>query len=584
MRARQLNPVTLREVPADAEIASHQLLLRAGFIYKSGSGLYLYGHLLKRVLDKISRIIVEEITAAGGIEVVMPILQEQGLWEQSGRWEAYLASRTMLTTTDRGGQTYGLAPTAEEVVTDYAKSQINSYKQMPVTYFQQATKFRDEIRPRFGLMRVKEFIMMDAYSFHADQDCLNTTYEKMRAAYIQAFSRCGLEAFAVEADSGSIGGSASHEFMVAAEVGEDAILIDEEAGYAANVERAEGHVAASEALEQPAGLTVLDTLGKGGIDDVISWLNEHGYPKAKAHHMLKTVLFQATTSAGSHTIACYIRGDRDVNEVKLLGAVERALATDVLTLEALDPAGVQAATGARPGFAGPGLTAEVQFIDQHTADLGWRWVTGNNADDQHVMGLDVSAFDDLLVADLMIVQAGDQSPRSAATLVERRGIEVGHIFQLGTKYSAAMDAVFNGKDGKRHPFQMGCYGIGTSRVAAAAVEQCHDDNGIIWPQAIAPYHCVVVPAKLKDDAQREAAEAIYGALQAAGVEVLLDDRDMGPGPKFKDWDLIGIPVRVVCGRGIADGKAEIVPRHDRSAAVEVDLANVTEHVQKLLAD
>ena len=450
----------------------------------------------------------------------------------------------MLTTTDRGGQTYGLSPTAEEVVTDYAKAQINSYKQLPVTYFQQATKFRDEIRPRFGLMRVKEFIMMDAYSFHPDTDCLQITYDKMRAAYTAIFRRCGLEAFAVEADSGAIGGSASHEFMVAADVGEDAILIDESAGYAANVERATGIVSAPVPLELPAA-TVIETPDCGGIDDVVNHLQGDTYPGMTAAHMLKTVLFSVTSGHGMVTKA-------QPSSPPLFAAIVTLMKINwsspwLATLMA-SPNGrgsrrcrCQSRHRRQARLCWLSLKADLQFVDEQTAALTQTWITGANADDQHVVGLALADYPDLIAVDLMTNQAGDQSPRSDQVLSERRGIEVGHIFQLGTKYSAAMGAVFNGQDGKRHPLEMGCYGIGTSRVAAAAVEQCHDDKGIIWPKALAPYHVVIVPAKLKDDAQRSRRGPVYAELKQAGVEVLLDDRDLGPGVKFKDWDLIGIP-------------------------------------------
>lgn len=579
MRASQLNIVTLREDPADAEIASHRLLLRAGFLHKSGAGLYLYAPMLQRVLDKVRRIVTEEISSTGALEITMPIMQEQALWEKSGRWSTYQASRTMLTVKDRNGQAFGLAPTAEEVVTDYAAGVVQSYKQLPVTFFQQHTKFRDEIRPRFGLMRVKEFIMMDAYSFHADDASLDSTYQAMRAAYTRLFTRMGLEAFAVEADSGAIGGSGSHEFMVAADVGEDTILFCSESGYAANIERAKGRVAAAPAWTAPAAATSVHTPNVGAIADVMGFLQQNGYADVQAAHGLKCVLFVARTEKKEFTVAAFVRGDRDVSEVKLTNAVTRRLGDrgPVLNLRPMQPEEVTAATSARPGFAGPGAGLTVQFtlIDETLKNAG-PLIAGANKDDHHLVGFvierDVTGryeFDDILV-----YRAGDGCPVSGKPLNERRGIEVGHVFKLGTKYSKAMEAVFTGVDGKRQPFIMGCYGIGSSRVVAAAVEQHNDKDGITWPVSIAPYHCVVVPiGKPEETAVQDAAKRVYDELKAAGVEAILDDRDLKPGVKFKDWDLIGIPFKIVCGRGVAQGEVEFKRRTGGGAAENIAIAS-----------
>jgi prolyl-tRNA synthetase len=581
MRASALNIVTLREDPADAEIASHRWLTRAGFIYKSGSGLYLYAPLLKRVIDKVARIIAEEIASVGGLEVTMPILQEQGLWERSGRWAAYQVTRTMLSVKDRNGQVFGLAPTAEEVVTDYAAAVVKSYKQLPVTFFQQHTKFRDEIRPRFGLMRVKEFIMMDAYSFHADEGSLDQTYEAMRQAYTRAFRRMGLEAFAVEADSGAIGGTGSHEFMVAADVGEDAILYCPESGYAANVERAVGTITPAPAWSGPETPTVLHTPGAGGIDDVVRFLTAKGTSGVAAPHLLKTILYVAKTSDRDVRVAACVRGDREVNEVKLTNALSRAAGSAVLQLRSMHPDEVRAATGADPGYAGPaaGLQVDVCVVDLTLKEAG-ALVIGANKTDHHIAGF---RFDrDAAVAvrfdDILLYRAGDGCPRSGKPLQERRGIEVGHVFKLGTKYSATMKAEFTGQDGKLHPFIMGCYGIGTSRVVAAAVEQHHDSNGIRWPASIAPYHCVVVPVgKPGDTAVADAAERLYRDLTQLGIETVVDDRDLKPGVKFKDWDLIGIPYRIVVGRGVAEGLVEYKPR----TAAEAENVAIAEAAAKV---
>jgi prolyl-tRNA synthetase len=583
MRASRMNLATLREDPAEAEIASHRLLTRAGYIHKSGAGLYLYQPLLKRVIDRIARIVADEVSRAGGLEITMPILQEQELWEKSGRWAQYQASRTMLTVKDRNGQQFGLAPTAEEVVTDYASTVVKSYKQLPACFFQQNTKFRDEIRPRFGLMRVKEFIMMDAYSFHASPDCLDKTYELMRIAYLRTFARLGLTAFAVEADTGAIGGTGSHEFMVAAEVGEDAIIYNPATGYAANVERATGLVPKAEAwTTAPAAAQLTLTPKVGSIADVMGFLNANGFAGVKAEHGLKCVLFVVTvkTDKGERQIktAAFVRGDRDVNEVKLGNAVARGARGALLEMRPMHPDEVRAATGAEPGFAGlgEGLTVDFCYVDNALKEAG-PLVAGANKTDHHLVGFVVErdAKAPYRWEDLVRTVAGDLDVRGGV-LAEKRGIEVGHIFKLGTKYSAAMKAEFLGPDQKLHPFVMGCYGIGTSRVAAAAVEQHWDADGLRWPISIAPYHCVIVPAGKPGDGPVEAAaQEIYAKLQKAGIDVVIDDRDAKPGVKFKDWDLIGIPLRVVCGRGVAEGKVEFKVRGGESKDVPIDDAAAT---------
>jgi prolyl-tRNA synthetase len=577
MRASRMNLVTLREDPADAEIASHRLLLRAGFLHKSGAGLYLYAPLLKRTLDKVTAIITEEISATGALEVIMPILQEKALWEASGRWKQYVESRTMLMVKDRSDAVFGLAPTAEEVVTDYAAHVVKSYKQLPVTFFQQHTKFRDEIRPRFGLMRVKEFVMMDAYSFHASVASLDETYLQMRAAYQRAFIRLGLEAFAVEADSGAIGGSGSHEFMVAASVGEDLVMVCPDGGYAANVERATGKAAATPPWDAPSEPLIIPTPGVSSIAAVVGYLQSHGYPTLTDHHLLKTVLYIAHSHTGPHAVAACVRGEREVNEVKLVNAITRELGEQgpVLTLRVMTADEVRDATSADPGFAGPtkGLTVGLCFLDSHLQQAG-PLVIGANLTGHHIVAFraERDAGIPFRWEDLAATVAGDACPHCDKPLLARRGIEVGHVFKLGTKYSQAMQAQFLGQDQKLHPFIMGCYGIGSSRVVAAAVEQHHDQDGICWPLAIAPYQCVVVPAKSGDSAVEQAAQAIYQELLAQGVEAVLDDRDLKPGVKFKDWDLIGIPWRIVCGRGVATGMVELKPR--RGAVEEVALGAV----------
>ncbi len=582
MRASRMNLVTLREDPSEAEIASHRLLLRSGFLHKSGAGLYLYAPLLKRVIDKASRIVADEISRTGALEVTMPIMQEQALWEKSGRWATYQASRTLLTVKDRSGQVFGLAPTAEEVVTDYAASVVKSYKQLPVTFFQQHTKFRDEIRPRFGLMRVKEFIMMDAYSFHDTDASLDQTYESMRVAYLRTFKRLGLEAFAVEADSGAIGGNGSHEFMVAAAVGEDAILFCNGCNYAANVERAVRRQP-TERWEGATTLVTVETPKIGSIDDVVRFLSAAGHAWVTPGRCLKCVLYVAKIASGEVTVAAFVLGDRQVNEVKLTNAVTRHLHDrgPVLELRPMQPEEIVVATSAKPGFAGPTATLKVNYlIIDPSVPRDLPLVIGANRTDHHMVGFRLdrdAAGVAILSDDLVTIESGDGCPRCTATLEQKRGIEVGHIFKLGIKYSAAMKSEFTGQDQKLHPFIMGCYGIGTSRVVAAAVEQHHDQDGMCWPMAIAPYHVVVVPVgKPGDTAVEGAATSIYTALISAGIEAVLDDRDLKPGVKFKDWDLIGVPLRVVCGRGVAEGLVELKTRD--SAAVNIPLVTAVDDV------
>lgn len=616
MRASRMNLTTLREDPAEAEIASHRLLMRAGYLYKSGAGLYLYAPLMQRVLDKTRRVIAEEISRAGGLEITMPIMQEKSLWEKSGRWATYQASRTMLTVRDRADQEFGLAPTAEEVVTDYAGQVVKSYKQLPVCFFQQHTKFRDEIRPRFGLMRVKEFIMMDAYSFHENDASLAETYDGMRVAYQRTFKRLGLEAFAVEADSGAIGGSGSHEFMVAASVGEDAIVYCPESGYAANVERAEGVIPRAKQWEVATYQWNEKMIGGGhtpqikSIDELAEF-SEKIIPGTNSKNCLKCVMQIAETEGKNISVAAFVRGDRDVNDVKLQNAISRITKRTVLKMRPMHPEEIESATSnGAVGFCGPGLREGISVqplvSDAHRTMIPINklkgvlmicdkqvqdepMITGANVRDFHLFGyrIRVHGPESVHYDDLITIRAGDACPRSGKPLEEKRGIEVGHIFKLGTKYSEAMQAEYLGADQKRHPFVMGCYGIGSSRVVAAAVEQHHDANGMCWPISIAPYQCVIVPVGKPDDhAVNDAAEQLYRALNAAGIDALLDDRDQKPGVKFKDWDLVGIPFRLVCGRGIATGVVEFKGRTD--AAPQdiplVDAANfITERVRSALA-
>jgi prolyl-tRNA synthetase len=575
VRATQLHIVTYRNDPADAEITSHRLMARAGYIHKISAGLYVYGPLLWRTLGKIKGIVREELAGIGGQEVQLPIMQDQALWEKSGRWALYQASRTMLTTTDRRNTTFGLAPTAEEVVTEYAAATVKSYKQLPLSLYQIHTKFRDEIRPRFGLMRVKEFIMKDAYSFDVDEAGLDASYEAYRKAYVRIFQRCGLEAFGVDADPGDIGGSGSMEFMVAADAGEDSILIEEGGDYAANVEKASSRIAASPSVGEAA-----QPMRRVSTPDIRTVAQlEAFFPEISADRMIKTVLCKAIHVEGEVPWAVLIRGDQDVNEVKLCNH------TGAVSIEMLTDAEIVKLTGAQPGFAGPvGLPEAFSVVADDSVRGMTNVLCGANATDVHL--LDVNLGRDCATpgfADVRLARVGEPGPRTGAPLVERRGIEVGHIFKLGTKYSAAMGATFAGPNGKPSPFVMGCYGIGVSRVAAAAVEQRSDDRGIVWPIPIAPFEVVVAPLKIQDDAQRTAAEALYEALGAAGVDVLLDDRKMGAGAKLKDSELMGFSIMVVVGRGLAaDGTVEVRNRTTDGEKVSVPVDDVTDLVVEMV--
>ncbi|MFT5455632.1 MAG: prolyl-tRNA synthetase [Myxococcota bacterium] len=556
MRATQLHLVTYRNDPADAEVLSHKLMARAGYIHKLSAGLYVYGPLLWRTLKKVQNIVREELDAIGAHEVQLPILQDQGLWEKSGRWDLYQASRTMLSTTDRRGTCYGLAPTAEEVVTDYVGATVKSYKQLPLSLYQIHTKFRDEIRPRFGLMRVKEFLMKDAYSFDADEASLDVRFEAFRGAYERIFQRCGLEAFGVDADPGDIGGSGSMEFMVSADAGEDAILIEESSGYAANVEKAESRFAApASAGEAPRALRREHTPGVRTVEQL-----EAFFPEISADRMVKTVLCKAQHLDREQPWAVLIRGDQEVNETKLRNH------TGGLTVKMLTDDEIRALTGADTGFAGPvDLSDAFEVVADETVRGMVNLLCGANATDTHC--LDVNLGRDCPMptfADLRTAREGEPGPHNGDPLTLRRGIEVGHIFKLGTKYSAPMGATFSDNNGKPQPFVMGCYGIGVSRVAAAAVEQQSDDVGIRWPVPIAPFEVVVACLSVKDAALMEAAEGLYEAFKAAGIDAMFDDRKLGAGAKMKDLELMGFPYLVYVGRTWnQEGSAEV---RDRPAA------------------
>ena len=578
MRVSRLMLVTLRDDPAEAEIPSHKLLLRAGYIRRVGSGIYAYLPLLWRVLQKISAIVREELNATGALETLLPQLQPAELWQRSGRWAGYTAGEgIMFHLEDRQGRELGLGPTHEEVITALAGDLLRSYRQLPVNLYQIQTKFRDEIRPRFGLMRGREFIMKDAYSFHADEACLKQTYAAMDQAYRRIFSRCGLRAVAVEADSGAIGGSASQEFMVTAEAGEDLILASGDGRYAANQERAVSLPA--DAAPLPGGARAgghgddLATPAQSAIEVICS---AHGFDPSQT---VKVLLLLARFEDGcQQPLLVSLRGDQQLNEVKLANAVSARCSAEHGTLLDISPLTAEAAAkeGLAPipfGFMGPHLEDAVLVgarswqprflrLADATATALESFVCGANSLDTHRVGASWGALCPAPESlDLRAAQPGDRCWHDPEQQLQAsRGIEVGHIFQLGRKYSAALEATFTNEAGQEEPLWMGCYGIGVSRLAQAAVEQHHDANGICWPTAIAPYEVIVVIANVADAPQLELGEQLYGAFQAAGIDVLLDDRGERAGVKFKDADLLGIPWRVVVGRGAADGQVELVQR------------------------
>jgi prolyl-tRNA synthetase len=566
---------TLREAPAEAEVPSHRLMLRAGLLQKTAAGMYVYAPMLWRTLSKVSAIVREEMDRTGAQEILMPQLQPHELWMRSGRLPQYLASGIMFSLKDRKGGDFCLGPTHEEVVTDFVAANVRSYKQLPLALYQVQTKFRDEFRPRFGLMRAREFVMKDAYSFDVDDAGLDRSYQAMREAYVRIFTRCGLEFLVVQADAGDIGGSGSEEFMVTASTGEDLIVYDETTGYAANVEKAETRVDPPAGMGAPAPSHVEATPGDKTVEDLC-----RRFPALTAARMVKTILYRAVVASADVDVAVLMRGDQDVNEVKLknwLGATGVELA---------DEARVRRITGCEPGYAGPldVKSPTLRFVADTSVEPLVNFLCGVNRPDVHA--LDVCHGRDFPTppfVDLRRAREGDASPRSSAQLSSARGIEVGHVFKLGTKYSAAMDAAFLDRDGKRRPFVMGCYGIGVSRIAASAVEQNHDEKGIVWPPAIAPYAVVVVVARSDDAGASAAADALEKELVTRGIEPAIDDRkDASAGVKFKDAELVGYPVQVTLGKFVVEGKAEVKNR--KTGAVElVPLEGIAAKVEQLLA-
>lgn len=546
MKVSEMLVPTLREIPAEAEVISHQLLLKAGFIRKAAAGVYNLLPLAWRVVKKIEQIIRDEMDRQGGQELMMPIVQPAELWRESGRWDVY--GPELFRLKDRHGRDFCLGPTHEEIITTLVKGDINSYKQLPLLLYQIQNKYRDERRPRFGLLRGREFIMKDLYSFDYDQTGLDVSYNKMYEAYNNVFSRCGLDFRPVVADSGAIGGKDTHEFMVLAESGEATIVYCEgkECGYAANEERADAVISGAKDDAPILELKKIHTPDCRTIADLAAFL------KVTPERMIKTMLY--TTE--KETIAALVRGDREINEIKLynnLGCVR---------LDMASPDTVFAVTGAQTGFAGPVKLKGVRMVADPEVMAMANAVCGANEDDHHLININPGRdFEPDIVTDIRLVKSGEPCPNCGSKLLEARGIEVGQVFKLGDKYSKAMNATFLDENGQARLFIMGCYGIGVTRTMAAAVEQNHDERGIIWPAQIAPYHVAVLPVNHKDEHQFATAESIYRQLVKAGVEAVLDDRPERAGVKFKDADLVGYPLRITVGdKGLAAGQVELTTR------------------------
>ncbi len=551
MRTSKYMLSTLKETPSDAEVISHQLMLRAGMIRKLASGLYTWLPTGLRVMKKVEKIVREEMDNAGAVEISMPVVQPADLWEESGRWEQY--GPELLRIKDRNERPFVLGPTHEEVVTDLIRNELSSYKQLPLNLYQIQTKFRDEVRPRFGVMRSREFVMKDAYSFHTSQASLQETYDAMYQAYSQSFSRMGLDFRAVQADTGSIGGSASHEFQVLAKNGEDDVIFSDSSDYAANIELAEAVAPEGERPAATQEMTQVDTPDAKTIAELVE---QFSLPVEKT---VKTLLVKAAEESGHPLVALLVRGDHQLNEVKAekldVVAAPLCFATDEE---------IRQVVGAGAGSLGPvGLTIPV-IADRTVAKMS-DFSAGANIDGKHWFGINWGRdLPEARVADIRNVVEGDRSPDGQGILQIKRGIEVGHIFQLGTKYSEALKATVQGEDGRNQTLTMGCYGIGITRVVAAAIEQNHDDRGIIWPDALAPFQVAILPMNMhKSFRVQQLAEALYDQLRAQGIDVILDDRKERPGVMFADMELIGVPHTIVIGdRNLDNGEIEYKHRRD----------------------
>ncbi|SKA50104.1 proline--tRNA ligase [Enterovibrio nigricans] len=571
MRTSKYLLSTLKETPNDAEVISHQLMLRAGMIRKLASGLYTWLPTGLRVLQKVENIVRQEINNAGAIEILMPVVQPFELWEETGRSEKM--GPELLRFTDRHERPFVLSPTAEEVVTSLVRNEVNSYKQLPLNLYQIQTKFRDEVRPRFGVMRAREFSMMDAYSFDIDKEGLQKSYEAMHVAYCAAFDRMGLDYRPVLADTGAIGGSASHEFHVLANSGEDTIAFSTESDYAANVEMAEAVAPAGERAAPTQEMTLVDTPDAKTIAQLVEQFD------LAIEKTVKTLFVKASDAVDADLVALLVRGDHELNEIKAEKLPQVEIPLQFATEEE-----IRTVVNAGPGSLGP-VNLTVPFIVDRSVAAMSDFGAGANIDDKHYFGINWGRDVELgEVADIRNVVEGDPSPCGQGTILLKRGIEVGHIFQLGTNYSEKMNCGVLGTDGKNVILEMGCYGIGVSRVVAAAVEQNHDDNGIIWPDAIAPFSVAIVPMNMhKSERVKEAAEKLYADLTAAGIEVLFDDRKERPGVMFSDMELMGVPHTVIIGeRSMDNGVFEYKHRRD-GEKMPIEIEQMVEFVKAKLA-
>ncbi|WP_456275463.1 proline--tRNA ligase [Bacillus sp. AK128] len=554
---------TLREVPADADVKSHQLLLRAGFIRQNSAGVYTFLPLGKRVLQKVEQIVREEMEQAGAVELFMPALQLAELWQESGRWYSY--GPEMMRMKDRHNRDFALGPTHEEMITSLVRDEVNSYKKLPLTLYQIQTKFRDEKRPRFGLLRGKEFIMKDAYSFHSSYESLDDVYQKLFQAYSNVFSRCGLDFRAVIADSGAMGGKDTHEFMVLSDIGEDTIAYSDSSTYAANIEMAPV-IASYEKLEaSPEELTKVDTPNQKTIDEVATYLN------VSAKQCLKSIVFKVD----EQLVLVVVRGDHEINDVKIKNIFNASvveLATSEETSKVLGPI----------GSLGPiNVPASLKVIADHAVEFVVNGVCGANNEGVHYTGVNPERdLENIQYEDVRFIQEGDPSPDGNGKIVFAKGIEVGHVFKLGTRYSEAMNSTFLDENGKTQPMIMGCYGIGVSRTVAAVAEQFNDENGLVWPQAVSPFDLHLIVVNPKQDDQKELADTLYSSLKSS-FEVLYDDRQERPGVKFADSDLIGLPIRLTVGKRASEGIVELKVR-STGEVLEINTENLIETIEKFI--
>ncbi|CAK6472424.1 proline--tRNA ligase [Peribacillus castrilensis] len=556
---------TLREVPADAEIKSHQLLLRAGFMRQNSSGVYSFMPLGKKVLQKVEAIVREELENAGAVELLMPALQQAEFWQESGRWYTY--GPELMRLKDRNNREFALGATHEEVITSLVRDEVKSYKRLPLTVYQIQTKFRDEKRPRFGLLRGREFIMKDAYSFHANQESLDDVYKNLYAAYSNIFSRCGLNFRAVIADSGAMGGKDTHEFMVLSEIGEDTIAYSDTSDYAANIEMAPVNVKYEKSGEEQIALEKIHTPGQKSIEEVASFLN------TDAAKLIKSLLFKVDEKY----VLVLVRGDHEVNDIKLKNFFNASI------VDLVDPNETKEVLGCAIGSLGPiNVTSEVEVIADLAVEAMVNGVCGANEEDHHYVNVNPARdFNVANYIDLRFIQEGDPSPDGNGKIKFAKGIEVGHVFKLGTKYSEAMNATFLDENGRSQPMIMGCYGIGVSRTLAAVAEQFNDEKGLVWPKNLAPYQVHLIPINMKDEAQAALAEELYKDLKGQGMEVLMDDRQERAGVKFADSDLIGLPVRVTVGKKASDGIVEVKIRKT-GEVLELERAELTQKLHEIL--